>query len=265
MRKRLVAGNWKMNLTIDEARRLIDHLDRNISASPRVEVVLCPSMVMLAPLRAALKPMKFKLGAQNIYFADHGAFTGEVSATQVAGLVDYVIVGHSERRLNFNETNDVVARKVSAAVRNGITPIICVGENLFERQDNETAQVLHDQLTAGLVMLTTREVAEIVIAYEPIWAIGTGEIAKPEQITKAMRVIRNTLSGLFGQTVAGTVRVLYGGSVEADFVPDYLKIKGLDGFLVGGASLNPYAFASIVKLTQSAGGSRLKLHKSVTK
>lgn len=264
MRKRLVAGNWKMNLTVDEAFKLVDHLDKNISASPKVDVVLCPSMVALEPMSQKLKPMKFQLGAQNVYFQDSGSFTGEVSAAQVAGLADYVIVGHSERRMHFGETNDIIARKVSAIVRNKMTPILCVGENLFERQDNETAQVLRDQLTADLVMLTTREVANLVIAYEPVWAIGTGEIAKPEQVSKAIKVIRSTLEGLYGQAVTNEVRVLYGGSVVADYVADYLKIKDLDGFLVGGASRNPYEFAAIVKLTQGSGAGKLpKLTKAL--
>lgn len=266
MRKRLVAGNWKMNLTIEESLALARHLDKNISASTKVDVVLCPAMVALAPLRHVLSPMKFKLGAQNVYFQDAGAFTGEVSATQVRGLAEYVIVGHSERRLHFGETSDIVARKVSAVVRNGMTPILCVGENLFERQDNETGQVLRDQLTAALVMLTTREVATLVIAYEPVWAVDSNDIATPEQVKKALEIIRDSITKLYGSAVGQGVRVLYGGHMEAEFTADYFKLKSLDGFLVGRASLNPYDFSTIVKLAQKGGVSKLpKLTRTLKK
>lgn len=250
MRKRLVAGNWKMNLTVGEATKLVEHLDKAISASTKVDVVLCPPAVALEAVAKKAPAAKFKVGTQNIFYQDHGPFTGEISAAQVKGLATYVIVGHSERRLHFGESNDIVARKVSAVVRNGMTPILCVGESLIERQENETARVIHDQLAAGVVMLTSREVAELVVAYEPIWAIGTGEIAKPEQIKKAVANIRKTIADLYGSVVADKVRVLYGGSVSPDFVDDYLKINGLDGFLVGGASLNPADFSTIVKSTQ---------------
>ncbi|MBI4100927.1 triose-phosphate isomerase [Candidatus Microgenomates bacterium] len=253
MRKKLVVGNWKMNLDVEHSLNLVEQLDQNISASTKVEVVLCPSLMALEPLKQKLKPLKFKLGAQNLYFQDHGAYTGEVSASQLRGLVDYVILGHSERRNHFNENDDDVGRKVAAAVRNEMTPILCVGEKLYERLDEETAQVLHDQLSVDLAMLTTREVTNVVVAYEPVWAIGTGEIATPEHIKKALAVVRKTISGLYGSQVAGAVRVLYGGSVTPEFVPDYARIKDLDGFLVGGASLNYQDFAAIVKAVQAAG------------
>ncbi len=245
-----------MNLTTAEGQKLVEYLDKGISASTKVEVVLCPPLVMLEPLARVLKPLKFALGAQNVYFQDFGAFTGEVSAAQVAGLARYVIVGHSERRIHFGETNDIVARKVSAAVRNAMTPIICIGENLFERQDGETATVLHDQLSAALVMLTTREVAGVVVAYEPVWAVDSSDIATPEQVKSALGVIRKTLSELYGSKVSEAVRVLYGGHMEPEFAGDYFKLKDLDGFLVGRASLQPAAFATIVKAAQTGSSLR---------
>ncbi|MBI3984310.1 triose-phosphate isomerase [Candidatus Microgenomates bacterium] len=248
-RKRLIVGNWKMNLTVPEALRFVTDLDKAISASTKAEVVLAPSSMALAPVKDKLSA-KFGLAAQNIHYLDHGAFTGEVSATQVRGLADYVLVGHSERRLHFGETNDVVARKVSAVVRNGMTPILCVGENLFERQDNETAQVIHDQLATGSIMLTTREVANLVVAYEPVWAVDSNDIATPEQVSEAIKTVRQSLASIFGKTAAAGVRILYGGHAAPEFVADYLKIKDLDGFLVGRASLNVSDFSAMVKAIQ---------------
>ena len=225
-------------------------LDKHISASTKIEVVVCPSFLALDSLKDKLEPLKIKLGAQNCYFADEGAFTGEVSSAQLRGLADYVIVGHSERRHKFNETNDIIARKVGAVVRNGLVPIICVGENLFERQDDETARVVHDQLNAALVMLTAAEVANIVVAYEPVWAVDSDNIATPEQTKKAVAVIRKTIRELFGTNAETSARILYGGHMEPEFAQDYLNMKDIDGFLVGRASLNYHEFVEIVKLTQ---------------
>lgn len=236
-----------MHHNVADSSVLVHKLDARVAASDKTEVVLCPSLLALQPLAKELADNnKFRLGAQNAYFVDEGPFTGEVSAAQLRNLVDYVIVGHSERRLHFGESNELVARKVAAVVRNQMTPILCFGENLSERQDEETDLVIHDQLTAGLVMLTSEEVSQMVLAYEPVWAIGTGEIAKPGQVEQAVKIIRNTIKELYGATTASQVRVLYGGSVVADYVSGYLKVKGLDGFLVGGASLHPEEFSKIV-------------------
>lgn len=246
VKKKLIVGNWKMHNDVAASSVLVHKLSENITASDRAEVVLCPSLIALQPLLKELDRKKFKLGAQNAYFADHGAYTGEVSPTQLKDLVDYVIVGHSERRLIFGENDEMIARKVAAVVRNSMTPILCIGENLTERQDEEMDLVVHDQLSAGLVMLTAAEVANIVVAYEPVWAIGTGEIAKPDQVDQAVKVIRNTVKELYGATTAKQLRVLYGGSVKADHTAGYLKNDELNGFLVGGASLHPTEFAQIV-------------------
>ncbi len=251
MRKRLVVANWKMHLNVEEALKLVNALDKKVSASTKTEVVICPSFPALATLAKKLAGLpKFKLGAQNAFYQDEGAYTGEVSASQLRGLAEYVIVGHSERRLQFGETNDMIARKVSAIVRNGLVPILCVGENLFERQDGETSQLLQDQLTADLVMLTSREVARTVIAYEPVWAVDSNDIATPEQVKDAIKTIRRTLAGLYGEVVAQSVRILYGGHMEPEFAASYFSLRDLDGFLVGRASLNYQEFATIVKAAQ---------------
>lgn len=250
-----------MHLDLAQSHQLVTELDKHISASTKAEVVICPSFVALDSICKKLEPLKMKVGAQNCYLTDEGAFTGEVSPAQLRGLVDYVIVGHSERRLKFGETNDVIARKVGAVVRNGMTPIVCVGENLFERQDDETARVIHDQLNAALVMLTAEEVAKIVVAYEPVWAVDSDNIGTPEQIKKAVAVIRKTIRELFGTTAETSARVLYGGHMEPEFAQDFLNMKDMDGFLVGRASLNYHEFSDIVKQTQIKSRSKQGSHK----
>ena len=240
-----------MHLGKQQALQLLQQLDRHVSASAKVEVVLCPSFTLLETLKPKLEPLKFKLGAQNLHYQDEGAFTGEISGSQLKDLAEYVIIGHSERRLQFSETDDIIARKVAAAVRNTITPILCVGENLFERQDNETARVIHDQLSSGLVMLTAKDVENIVIAYEPVWAVDSDNVATPEQTKKAVQVIRNTIKELFGRQAEDKLRILYGGHMEPEFTQSYLNMKEVDGFLLGRASLNYHDFADIIKLSQS--------------
>jgi triosephosphate isomerase len=201
----------------------------------------------LQPLSLQIDRRKFRLGAQNCYYRDEGAFTGEVSATMLRHLVDYVIIGHSERRNIFSEDNRLIAHKVQAAIRNNIQPILCVGETHHERVDGETNSVLHDQVNAGLVNVTSEEIDSIVIAYEPVWAIGTGDFASPENVDAAVKIIRKQVKALFGAKVADSIRVLYGGSVDWDNADNYLKIKGVDGLLIGGASLRAKAFAQIVE------------------
>ena len=217
-----------------------------------IEVVLAPSMLVLQPLSVQLDRRKFRLAAQNAYFADEGPYTGEISFTMLRELVHYVIVGHSERRQIFGEDLDMIRDKVAAAVRNEITPILCVGETKHERQAGETKQVLHDQLMTALHNLTAREVREVVITYEPSWAISNGtdwrdhEIPKPDQVAEAVHYTRSYVRDVFGPKAATGLRVLYGGSTAPDFIGSFLDIEGVDGFLVGGASLNYHSFASIV-------------------
>ena len=250
MRKILIVGNWKMNLNTSEASLLVHRLAERIKIHRDIEVVLAPSMLTLQPLSLQIDRRKFRLAAQNAYFRDEGAFTGEVSFTMLRDLVHYVIIGHSERRHIFDETLDTIRDKVAAAVRNEITPILCVGETKTERLDGETKQVLHDQLMSGLSNLTAKEVGAAVIAYEPVWAIGSGDIAAPDKVADAVSYIRSYVKDVFGARGANKLRVLYGGSVTSDVISGYLGISGVDGFLVGGASLNYESFSGIVESTR---------------
>lgn len=249
MNKRtLVIANWKMHLNTSQASLLLHRLHERIKIHRNVEVVLAPSMLVLQPLSMQIDRRKFRLAAQNAHHKDEGAFTGEVSFTMLQDLVHYVIIGHSERRFYFKEDLDLVRDKVAAAVRNGITPILCVGETDHERKDGETRQVLHDQITTALANLTAQEVEEIVVAYEPVWAISTfgGVLAKPDDVARDMAFIRKQIADLYGKRAASRVRILYGGSVDDQIVRGYLEIEDCDGVLVGGASLNYHKFSGIV-------------------
>jgi triosephosphate isomerase len=249
MNKRtLVVANWKMHLNTSQASLLLHRLHERIKIHRNIEVVLAPSMLVLQPLSMQIDRRKFRLAAQNAYHKDEGAFTGEVSFTMLQDLAHYVIIGHSERRLYFHEDLDEIRDKVAAAVRNGIMPILCVGETDHERKGGETHQVLHDQLTTALANLTAGDVEDIVIAYEPVWAISTfgGELAKPDVVAKDMAFIRKQVADLYGKRAASRVRILYGGSVDDQIVRGYLETEDCDGVLVGGASLNYHKFAGIV-------------------
>ena len=244
----LIVGNWKMHLNVSQASLLLHRLQERVRISNDIEVVLAPSMLVLQPLSVRLDRRKFRLAAQNAYAKDEGAFTGEVSFTMLRDLVHYVIFGHSERRIYFGEGLEMVRDKVAAAVRNEITPIICVGETHEERKNGETKQVLHDQVTTALADLTAKEVQGIVIAYEPVWAISTfgGELAKPDDVQKEMDYIRQQVAHLYGPKASKLVRVLYGGSVDEQIAGGYLAIPGCDGVLVGGASINYHKFSGII-------------------
>lgn len=260
MRKVLIAGNWKMNLNASQASLLLHRLHERIKIYRDVEVVLAPSMLVLQPLSLQIDRRKFRLAAQNAFYKDEGAYTGEVSFTMLRDLVHYAIIGHSERRIYFDESLDMVRDKVAASVRNDITPILCVGETSTERHDHQTEQVLHDQVVTGLSNLTAGEVAGMVIAYEPVWAISTfgGVLAKPHEVKKEMDFIRNQIKELYGPRASKSVRVLYGGSVDHQIVRGYLEVEGCDGALVGGASLNYHSFSKIVesawRLQRERGG-----------
>lgn len=247
-KRTLIVGNWKMHLNVSQASLLLHRLQERIRISNDIEVVLAPSMLVLQPLSVRLDRRKFRLAAQNAYQKDEGAFTGEVSFTMLRDLVHYVIIGHSERRIYFNETLEMIQEKVAACVRNEITPILCVGETHEERKNGETHQVLHDQVSTALANLTAKEVQNIVIAYEPVWAISTfgGELAKPHDVQKEMDFIRLQVAHLYGPKAAKMVRVLYGGSVDEQIAGGYLEIPGCDGVLVGGASINYHKFSGII-------------------
>jgi triosephosphate isomerase (TIM) len=247
-KRTLIIGNWKMHLNTSQASLLLHRLHERIKIYRDIEVVLAPSMLVLQPLSMQIDRRKFRLAAQNAYYKDEGAYTGEVSFTMLQDLVHYVIVGHSERRIHFHESLEDISQKIAAAVRNGITPVLCVGETHEERSQGETKQVLHDQITTALAHLTSKEVAGIVIAYEPVWAISTfgGELAKPGDIKKQFDFIRNQVRELYGAKASEAIRVLYGGSVDDQLAGGYLDIDGCDGVLVGGASLNYHKFSGIV-------------------
>jgi triosephosphate isomerase len=254
MRKILIVGNWKMHLNASQASLLLHRLHERIKIYRNVEVVLAPSMLVLQPLSVQIDRRKFRLAAQNAYPKDEGAFTGEVSFTMLRDLVHYVIIGHSERRHVFGETLPMIRDKVSACVRNGITPILCVGETKHEKLQGETKRVIHDQLTTALHDVTAREVSSMVVAYEPVWAISNGmnyahhEIAKPDDVGKAVAYIRKVIGDLYGKRVAEKVRVLYGGSSTAENARAYLSINGVDGLLPGGASLNYHEFSRMTDI-----------------
>ncbi len=247
-RKKLIVGNWKTHLNTMQASILLHRLQERIRIYRDVEVVLAPSMLVLQPLSMQIDRRKFRLAAQNAYHKDAGAFTGEVSFTMLRDLVHYVIVGHSERRIIFGETLSDVSEKMAASVRNGITPILCVGETKTERLAKHSKRVVHDQVVTGLKHLTADEVEDIVIAYEPVWAISTfgGEIAKPDQAKEMMDYIRMQIMELYGKKVASKIRVLYGGSVDDQIAQSYLELEGCDGALVGGASINYHKFSVVV-------------------
>lgn len=253
MSKTLIIGNWKMNLNVHQASLYIHELSEKIPDYSDVEIVIAPPNLALQTLSLQVKRHQFRLAAQNVYYRDSGAFTGEVSATMLRGLAQYVLVGHSERRHIFGETDKDVRAKVQAVLRNDLTPVLCVGETADERANGETKHVLHDQITGGLANVSSDEIEKVVLAYEPVWAIGTGDSAKPVDLEKARDTIRHQVASLYGEKVAKKVRLLYGGSVSADNAADYLKLDGINGLLVGGASLKADAFTDIVKKAHSEG------------
>lgn len=247
-KKLLIVGNWKMNLTVQQSSLLLHRLQSGIATHRDVEVVLAPSVLALQPISLELDRHRFRLAVQDAYSKDEGPYTGEVSFSMVADLVHYALIGHSARRLYFNESLEMVRDKVQAAVRNGIVPVVCVGETRHERDMHETDQVLHDQITTALMNVTSSEIEQVVIAYEPVWAISTfdGMIAKPLEAERAIAFIRAQIAELYGDRAAQMVRVIYGGSVNQQTVRSYLELPGVDGVLVGAASLNYKQFAGIV-------------------
>jgi len=245
--KALIIGNWKMNLGVHEASLYLHRLDKLVKIHRNVEVVIAPTILAIQTLSLQVNLRQFKLAAQNFYWRDHGAYTGEVSASQLRGIVQYALVGHSERRHVFNESDKDTRAKVQAAIRNNIRPVLCVGETASERAAGETQDIIHDQLLGGLANITSEELPNVVVAYEPVWAIGTGQNALPGDVLTAVRSIRNQLKHLYGAKASEEVQVLYGGSVTADSAAGYLDINGVDGLLIGGASLDESAFANIVE------------------
>lgn len=250
-KRTLIVANWKMNLNASQASILLHRLHERIRIHRDIEVVLAPSMLVLQPLSVQIDRRKFRLAAQNAHHKDQGAYTGEVSFTMLQDLVHYAIIGHSERRIYFNESLEDTRDKVAGALRNDITPMLCIGETEVEHKNKETRQVLHDQIVTALANVSSSEIKDIVIAYEPVWAISTfgGKLAKPSDIEPIFEYIRMQVRELYGPKAAKAVRVLYGGSVDDQIARGYLEIDGCDGVLVGGASLNYHKFAGIVDST----------------
>lgn len=225
-------------------------LDKLITEHSHVEVVVAPSFLALPSLSLQVEHAKFKLAAQDFYWRDEGAYTGEVSARQLHGLVKYGLVGHSERRYVFGEKGREIRNKIQAAFRNGIIPVLCVGETLGEKMAGETLDILHDQIVEGMTNITSTEAAEMVIAYEPAWAIGTGKAPTPSDVELAVKSIRSQVKHLFGDETAQKIRVLYGASVTIDNATGFLQVAGVDGLLVGRDSLDAQAFSEIVNKAQ---------------
>ncbi len=247
MRKAIIAGNWKMNKTPDEARALVEELIPLV-ADAECDVVVCPPFVDLCPVSKAIKGTNIHLGAQNIHWAKSGAFTGEISADMLKKFgVEYAIVGHSERRQYFGETDATVNMRAKAALENGITPIICVGESLEQRERGETDEFVASQVRGALEGISADDARRIVIAYEPIWAIGTGRTATAEMAEETIIVIRKTLRSIFGNDAAETVRIQYGGSMNPQNAASLMAMENIDGGLIGGASLKAEDFSKVVK------------------
>jgi len=254
MRKKILAANWKMNLTHSEAESYLQSFLTEIGEVNDVEVVILPPFTAIPALVSASDKMPaLRVGAQNMHWEKSGAYTGEVSATMLRALyVKYVVLGHSERRTLFGETDEIVNRKVRAALDAGLRPIFCVGESLHERDSNEVEQVLGRQMRSGLEGVSQKDFTEIVVAYEPCWAIGTGLTATPAQAEETHAFIRSVLAGLTDGATAERVRIQYGGSVKPDNAEELMRQKNIDGALIGGASLDPRSFAQIIRCAEAA-------------
>jgi len=246
-RKTIIAGNWKMNKTPKEARALVEELRPLIAKAKWCTTVLCVPFVDISAALKATRATKIAIGAQNLYYEPAGAYTGEVSASMLAEMgVKYVIVGHSERRALFGDTDVIVNKKVHAAVKAGLKPIICVGESLEEREQDVTAEVIRKQVKIALMGVTADQIRKLVIAYEPIWAIGTGKTATVEQAGAVCTLIRDTVRELFGARAARSLTIQYGGSMNEKNAAALLAELNIDGGLIGGASLKPESFKAIV-------------------
>jgi len=243
----MIAGNWKMNTTVSEAIELVNEMRQGLDEIDNVDRVICPPFISLAPVKELLRGSSIKLGAQNIYFEEKGAYTGEISPLMLADLCEFVIIGHSERRQHFNETGEIVDKKVKAALKVGLKPILCIGERLEENEAGRTEEVLTEQLSSSSARIYY--FSGLILAYEPIWAIGTGKAATGKQANETIGFIRQHISKQYSKGIAQDVRILYGGSVTAENIAEFINQPEVDGALVGGASLKAAQFLSIVKQT----------------
>jgi triosephosphate isomerase len=254
VRKPLIAGNWKMNTTLEEADRLVRAILNEMDGIDGVEKVLCPPFISLVAIKELLRGTSIELGAQNMYFEDKGAYTGEISPVMLADLCDFVILGHSERRQYFFETDEIVNKKVKKAFEIGLKPIMCVGESLKDNETGKTEHVITNQVRAGLAGISPT--GQLVIAYEPIWAIGTGKAATGKQAEVTIGLIRTIVAGLWNRETAVAVRILYGGSVTSTNIAEFIAEPDIDGALVGGASLKANEFVSILEQTAKLKSTR---------
>ena len=253
MRKIIIAGNWKMNKTISQAIELTNGLKRSLFDIEGVEIVVCPPFSCLDQVSEVISESNIKLGAQNMHWEDEGAFTGEVSPLMLKDLgCKYVILGHSERRQYFFETNETVNKKVVSALKSGLTPVVCVGEKIEERKANKTFDVVRDHVQNSLKGFSSEDLQKIVIAYEPVWAIGTGLTATPQQAQEVHGFIRKLLTEMSDSKTADNITIQYGGSVKPANIEDLIKEKDIDGALVGGASLKIDSFTEIVKKSNTS-------------
>ena len=248
MRRPVIAGNWKMFKTISETKAFFSSFLPLVSGVSHCEIVVAPPFVSLAPAAAAATGSRVAISAQDVYWKKEGAFTGEVSIPMLRDVgCTHTIVGHSERRQFFGETDETVNEKARAAVAGGLQPIVCVGETLAERDAGKAAEVVRRQVRQGLAQLTESDLSPMIVAYEPVWAIGTGRTATPETAAEMHGEIRRTIGEIWGAKAAAAMRILYGGSVKPDNIQELMRREDIDGALVGGASLDPTSFAAIVK------------------
>lgn len=251
---KLIVANWKMNMTPKEAVLFLHRLEPLVESKNSVDVVICPPYIDLYPMSLEIKKDKFQLGSQDLHYLDEGPHTGDVSGPLLSGLIDYAIIGHSERRASHGETDQIVAAKVAAAVRNGIIPILCIGDRLLDRDEGLSRNVVNTQLEMALSLVTEDEIEKIVIVYEPVWAIskgdGKGQSATPDIVAPMIAAMRRTLSDLYHSAVGDRVSIIYGGSVNPENAKAYLAVAGLNGLLVGGASLNYQQFGAIISAAQ---------------
>lgn len=246
MRNKVIAGNWKMNKNISETADLVSGI-KNGNIPANVEVIICPPFTSLETASTLIKGSAIKLGAQNMYFEESGAYTGEISADMlISAGCEYVILGHSERRVIFKETDEVINKKIKKALSSGLKPIFCVGESLEEREKDITKNVIETQVTGGLSEISADDMAKVIIAYEPVWAIGTGKTASPEQAEEVHAFIRALIEKLYSKAVAEAIIIQYGGSVKPDNAKELLGQADIDGALVGGACLKADSFLGIV-------------------
>lgn len=251
--KKYIVGNWKMHFTVGESSLYLNKLQRGIKPARNLDIIVAPSTIALQPLSLQLDRKKLQLAAQNFYARDFGAFTGETSISQLRGITKYAIVGHSERRHIFGESNREIRRKIAAAIRHGIIPILCIGETADERNYGETLDVIRDQLLGGLSDAPVEELKNIIVAYEPVWAIsstGNAKLATPDEVAAALKMIREQLTAMFGAKATDSIPLLYGGSVSPSNAGGYMMVPGCDGLLVGSASLISDQFIDIIEVAK---------------